>query len=70
MTGLMVFLYFIIGVFGVTVVSPPKDASSVDKKIFFFCILFAWPIVLLCMVLILMASVGYVIAERVVSWWR
>lgn len=70
MTGLIVFLYFVIGVFGVTVVSPPEDASSVDKKIFFFYILFAWPIVLLCMVLILMVSVGYVIAERVASWWR
>lgn len=70
MTGLIVFLYFVIGVFGVAVVSPPKDASSVDKKIFFFCILFAWPIVLLCTVLIFIALAGYVIAERIASWWR
>ena len=70
MTGLVVFLYFIVGVFGVTCVAPPKDASSIERKIFFFCILFAWPIVILCMVLIFIASVGYVIAERVMSWWR
>lgn len=70
MTGLVAFLYFVIGVLGVTCVTPPKDASSVEKKIFFFYILFAWPIVILCMVLILIASVGYVIAERIVSWWR
>lgn len=70
MTGLIVFLYFIVGVLGVVIVPPPKDASSVERKIFFFCILFAWPIVILCMVLIFIASVGYVIAERIVSWWR
>ena len=70
MIGLIAFLYFVIGVLGVAIVSPPKDASSVERKIFFFCILFAWPIVILYMVLIFIASVGYVIAERIVSWWR
>ena len=70
MTGLVVFLYFVIGVLGVAIVPPPKDASSVERKIFFFCILFAWPIVILGMVLIFIASAGYIIAERIVSWWR
>lgn len=70
MTGVIAFLYFVIGVLGVVIVPPPKDASSVDKKIFFFCILFAWPIVLLCMALIMVAAFGYLLAERIVSWWR
>lgn len=70
MIGLIAFLYFVIGVLGVAIVPPPKDASSIERKIFFFCILFAWPIVLLCMILIMIASAGYVIAERIVSWWR
>lgn len=70
MIGLIAILYFVIGVLGVAIVPPPKDASSVERKIFFFYILFAWPIVILCMVMIFIVSVGYVIAERIVSWWR